>query len=123
MLTPGEFVIRKAITSRIGIDNLTKLNSGVISYGDMLRQLVSEKAVNSGSKAGLDFLTGGGMVGNFDNVGSTIASSIKNSTNSYRSASSNNASTVIEQLIIQNPVPETASDSLPKTLRRQGYTK
>ena len=123
MLTPGEFVIRKAITSRIGIDNLTKLNSGVISYGDMLRQLVSEKAVNSGSKAGLDFLTGGGMVGNFDNVGSTIASSIKNSTNSYRSASSNNASTVIEQLIIKNPVPETASDSLPKTLRRQGYTK
>lgn len=123
MLTPGEFVIRKAITSRIGIDNLTKLNSGVISYGDMLRQLVSEKAVNSGSKAGLDFLTGGGMVGNFDNVGSTISSSIKNSTNSYRGASSNNASTVIEQLIIQNPVPETASDSLPKTLRRQGYTK
>lgn len=122
MLTPGEFVVRKAITSRIGIDNLAKLNSGVISYGDLLRQLLADKAVNSGSKAGLGFLNGGGMVPSFDPVGSTISNSVRNSSNSY-STSTRGPSTVIEQLIIQNPVPETASDSLPKTLRRQGYTK
>ena len=122
MLTPGEFVIRKAVTSRIGIENLTKLNSGVISYGDMLRQAIEQKRVNSGADtASMSFLNGGGMVPSTDMATANARNTSNQFGGSPTSTVIENRGTTIGQVVINNPEPETASTSLPKAIRRSAY--
>ena len=38
MLTPGEFVVRKAIVNRVGPENLARFNAGVMSFAQLLQQ-------------------------------------------------------------------------------------
>ena len=126
MLTPGEFVVRKAIVSRIGPENLAKLNSGVLSFGDMLRQAVQDKRVNAGATdRNAAFLNAGGLANSYDYASANTVGSFRNSRAAMPAMGG--ASTVVEKgttienFYVNNPVPEKASESLPKSLRRAGY--
>jgi hypothetical protein len=125
MLTPGEFVIRKAIVNRIGADNLAKLNSGILSYAQMLQQAqqstkMSKAMPGGGSVANnMPGFAVGGMVPNF---GTGSSRSLPKALTSQQGAQSvQNIGTIIENLNITNPAPERASESLPKALRRATY--
>lgn len=132
MLTPGEVVIRKAMVNRIGEDNLLRLNSGVLSFADMLGRAAKSKQDSNDTGMGGDFsgygqgpafFSGGGLVpdmgsgsGSYGGSSTPTQSQVPTS-----SGAEHRDGFVVEQLIINNPKPETASDSLPRTIRKVGY--
>jgi len=107
-LTPGEFVVRKGIVDRVGIDNLVKLNSGVMSYAQLLAAAASSSRKPKDGGSQLVF-NGGGLV-------PTMAPT--NSPGGGRGPSFGGGgnttvnSVTFGDVIIQNPVPERATNSL-----------
>ena len=137
-LTPGEFVLRKSIVSRVGSDNLKRLNSGVMSYTEMLNKAMANPANSNKSKLKGDgrdvgerpnplfaFLNGGGLAGEagYSNSRPTyLIPEVDFRRGETSSSSSGDAGFSVGQLIIQNPTPEPASDSLPRTIRKMAYS-
>ena len=125
MLTPGEFVIRKEVVSRVGMDNLVKFNSGVMSYAQMLRQANKDKAAKSntgGGFGGVQMFSGGGLVPDFGGFGGPSVPPGSGPTD-FGGAPGSGAGGGMSfgDIIINNPVPEPASDSLPRTIRKVAY--
>ena len=129
MLTPGEYVVRKAIVDRVGIENLEKFNAGVMSYAEMLQTAM--RNANDGGKSknvgggteGVSFFNGGGLVpdlpGGFGGFG---GSTPPPSDFGGGSAGGGGSAPVIGgDLVINNPAPEPASDSLPRSIRKVAY--
>ncbi len=129
MLTPGEYVVRKAIVDRVGIENLEKFNAGVMSYAEMLQTAMrnandggQSKNVGGGTE-GVSFFNGGGLVpdlpGGFSGFG---GSTPPPSDFGGGSAGGGGSAPVIGgDLVINNPAPEPASDSLPRSIRKVAY--
>jgi len=124
MLTPGEFVIRKAVVANIGVENLTKLNAGVMSYAEMLQRALAEQSGGSKQKddrgGGFSFFDGGGLVpGNpFGGFGGDQPPGPD--FGSFGGPGGGEGP-FIGSVIINNPAPEPASDSLPRTIRKVAY--
>lgn len=121
MLTPGEFVLRKAIVGRIGLDNLVKLNAGVMSYAEMLQNAMANQKGPSKKKqdSGFRFETGGlvpSMPPGFGGPGSAPPPS------GFGGAPGFGGPTMtFGDIIINNPSKEPASDSLPRAIRKTTY--
>ncbi len=124
MLMPGEFVVRKSIVSRVGIENLTKFNAGVMSYAELLQSAMSnlpsgdKQKSDGGGLGGVSFFDGGGLVNDF-NFG-----------NGNRppgpdfggfGPGGGGGGMTFGDVNIFNPAPEPASDSLPRTIRKVAY--
>lgn len=124
MLTPGEFVVRKAIVNRVGLENLTKFNAGVMSYAEMLQSAMANS--NSGQKSknvggGMSFFNGGGLVPDLPDAGGFSPRPPGAPAGPGYGGTGGDAPIIGGDLIINNPVPETASDSLPRTIRKMAY--
>ena len=125
MLTPGEFVVRKEIVSRVGAENLAKFNSGVMSYAQMIQQANKDKQKKSGSGGGfggLQMLNAGGLVpdiGFFGGEPPRGGPSLPG--DGGYGGSGGDAPIIGGDVIINNPAPEPASDSLPRTIRKMAY--
>ena len=116
MLTPGEFVLRKGIVNAVGEDNLSLLNRGVLGLSGMLKR--TQNAKGSKGSGNVAFLNGGGMVPGLPGFsgGGAVNASIFSGANE-----GGNNGFHVENLNVNNPVPESASDSLPKTIRKVSY--
>ena len=129
MLTPGEYVVRKAIVDRVGIENLEKFNAGVMSYAEMLQTAMRNandggKSKNVGGRTeGVSFFNGGGLVpdlpGGFGGFGGSTPPPSDFGGGSAGGGGS--APVIAGDLIINNPAPEPASDSLPRSIRKVAY--
>ncbi len=114
MLTPGEFVVRKAIVDRWGEDSLEKFNAGVIGFGAMM----SSKNKGKESTAGVSYFDGGGLA-----PGSYSPPPVSSSTAKFGQS----AGTMIDNsqhfgdITIMYPKRERASESLPTALRKVSY--
>lgn len=110
MLTPGEYVLRKGIVNKIGMENLGLLNRGVIGLSGMLKR--TQK-----SRGNVAFLNSGGMVPGLPGFtgGSTDLSAFKDV------GGNGGGNFTVENLNVNNPLPERASDSLPKSIRKVSY--
>lgn len=115
MLTPGEFVLRKAVVERIGMDNLTSLNAGVLDYATLLKNMNADKGSNlSSPMSSPQFLNRGGPVSPVPyNSGGAVLPVSQQTTN--------NRGFVVENLTMVNPVAEPTSDSLPRAVRSLAY--
>jgi len=141
MLTPGEFVLRRRIVAAVGPQNLQALNDGLISYQDLLAramqnpkrrdQQIDEKNAQRPSALGtgvsgmeMSFgLAGGGLAGTSARPRSSAITTGTTAGVSGMSSVSVDRGFTVENLTIQNPVPETASDSLPRSIRKIGYLR
>ena len=124
MLTPGEFVVRKAIVDRVGLENLAKLNSGIMSYSAMLQKAMSVQGKPKESTGTLSFFDGGGLVPS-NNSGPTLpgfggpgSSGVSGQGGSGQAPSKQ---IVIENLNVINPKAETVPESLHSTVRKLNY--
>lgn len=113
MLTPGEYVLRKGIVNQIGEENLSLLNRGVLGLSGMLKRTANQDR----PKGNVAYLNSGGMVPGLP--GFTGGGAVSQSTFSNIEGGSGNF--VVENLNVNNPVPETASESLPRTIRKVSY--
>ncbi len=127
MLTPGEFVLRKAVVSDAGIGNLTKFNAGVMSYASLLQEAMANQSGNSKSDKkgnqdqGLSFFDGGGLVPSL-NFGSGAAGGQPPGPNFGNLGGPGvGGGFTVENLTVINPAPEPASDSLPRSIRKVAY--
>ena len=114
LLTPGEFVVRKAVTRNVGADNLKALNSGTISFAQMLAN--ANKNSSKGEMPSPQFFNSGGLVSpvsRFAAGGQVTAPE--------RSVVSPSGGFTVERLEINNPVPETAAESMPRAIRKLAY--
>jgi hypothetical protein len=121
MLSPGEFVVRKAIVNRVGMENLVKFNAGVMSYAELLQAAMANQPKGSKRKGGgglgaVEFFNGGGLVqppppgnqppgpdfGGFGSGGSE-------------------GGMYFGDINIINPEPERGSDSMTRTVRKLSY--
>lgn len=125
MLTPGEFVVRKAIVNRVGEDNLARFNSGVLSYAEMLQRAMANQPRNSKSEKKN---SGGGDISFFDGGGivPTLPPNFGGGSTPPRDPAGSGGmggegGFYVENLIVNNPVPETTSESLPRTIRKLAY--
>jgi hypothetical protein len=122
MLTPGEFVVRKAIVARFGADNFARLNSGVLSYAQLLqRQIKSGKITKAEASSGVEFLTRGQLVpgrGSSGFPGGTVSAPVRTPP---ALGGSSGTQSVTYYVTVNNPVPEKASESLPKSIRKSAY--
>jgi phage-related protein len=109
MLTPGEFVLRKAISDRIGEDNLQRLNSGLMGFGQMLSRAQQTSPSGMGKSRDVAFFNAGGSVPQTPMSVSKFAP---------KNAAGNDYSMHFGNIIVNNPVPEKASESLPQAIRR-----
>lgn len=121
MLTPGEFVVRRAIVNRVGLSNLVKFNAGVMSYAQMLQAAMRDQP--SGSKGdksggGMSFFDGGGLVPGNDpfNPGN-----VPPGPDFGGFGGPGDGGMSFGDINIYNPAPEPASDSLPRTIRKVAY--
>ena len=123
MLTPGEFVVRKSIVNRVGIDNLIKFNAGVMSYAEMLQNaMANQPAGSKDDKKGIGFFDGGGLVNDFSfgNSGGGNGGGSDFPTG-FGGGDSGDGGIHIENLVVNNPSPEPTSDSLPRSIRKLAY--
>lgn len=122
MLTPGEVVIRKEIVNRVGEKNLLDFNRGVLSYQEMLTRAMASGSGNPQKRkggGGISFFNGGGLVApTFSGGGSGSGFDPKNFPGPPPAGA---AGFVVENLIVNNPAPEPASDSLPRSIRKVSY--
>lgn len=145
LLTPGEFVLRKQVVAKVGEENLARLNSGMVPFAKMLQEAASSQSNTSDGNSTLRLASGGKVFGQkivhkhsavAKTVGLAVASNTATNTQQVASnpAASQNSVTnnssvtesepvVIQTLNVNNPVPERASDSLAKTVRKMGYRK
>lgn len=118
MLTPKEFVLRREIVKRIGEDNLVKLNAGVMSYADLLRTAMTSTRGRSGNL--MQAFGAGGLVPDIRSI--TTPNMPHTAGIAGRSGQAGYGKTIIvQQLIIQNPKPEPAGQSLHTTVRKLDY--
>jgi hypothetical protein len=129
MLTPKEYVLRKSIVNRIGVQNLDGLNSGIMSYAQLLQKLMATKGKSNSAVTGLgatptsggtSFFAGGGLVPTLPGGGSSgsVMGGLKGS---KPVVTTTDNSMNFGDIIINNPTPEPASDSIPKAVRKAGY--
>lgn len=123
MLTPGEIVINKKVVNAVGAQNLLNLNSGLISFSEMLNQAMSSAQTNkSKGSAYPDFLSGAGLSGYSSPALQSFNAPSAAMFNSNSSSSvTHHTGTTIGQIVVNNPKPEPTSDSLPRTLRKASY--
>lgn len=128
-LTPGEFVIRKAVVGRVGEDNLAKLNAGIMTYADLLRAAeqrrpgTQQKSSGSGST---QFFSGGGLVPSLDSVSAPKMFGGSGSTTPFAPAGqqaqvSQGPHIVIEKFEVNNPKGEPTEKSLHAAVRKIDY--
>lgn len=113
MLTPGEFVTRKSIVDRIGVENFQRLNAGVMSFSQMLSKAQQERPGRNGT-SDMSFFNGGGLVPQLSGASSAKMSAVA----SQQPQVANDYSMHFGDIIVNNPVAEKSSDSLPKAIRR-----
>lgn len=130
MLTPGEFVIRRSIVNRIGLENLARVNSGVLTYAQLLQSLTRNSGAQSQNKdkkrkggttgMGISYFAGGGLVPSLAGLGgsATVAGATSGLKNQVVP---NDYSSHFGDIVIYNPAPEPASDSIPRAVRKAGY--
>lgn len=108
MLTPGEFVIRKAVVDSLGVNTLNRLNAGHFSSGG---------AVNPAEM----FFATGGLVGidSHKLSGINVPAAALNSR--AHSSTVNDNGITIHELVVNNPVPERGSVSVARKLRSMAY--
>ncbi len=122
MLTPGEFVIRKEVTSRVGPENLAKFNAGVMSYAQLLQTANKSKTGKNGTGGGfgaVQMLNGGGLVPDFGGFGNGTLP--PGGPGDFGGAPGHGGGVSFGDIHIHNPEPETASDSLARTIRKAAY--
>lgn len=125
-LTPGEFVLRKAVVNRLGADNVARLNSGVLSYTQLLERAYASQGVGKKKQTGAGFgFDGSGLMsgrGNFNPL-----SGLSNGAPAELGETNNNSSSaydqriIVENMNVHNPKAEPASDSLPRSIRKLAY--
>ena len=115
MLSKGEFVLNRNIVSQIGVGKLNKLNKGRMSYLDLLATQASSMSTAQLQKS--KFLQ--------PNFASSLPKAIATPTipqPRVPSASSQGGHNLTTgDIIINNPTPEKASDSLPRSIRKIAY--
>lgn len=119
MLTPGEFIVRKAIVDRVGLDNLVKFNSGVMSYAQLLQQAAKDKSKQDGLPT--QFFNVGGLVPDIPGWPGKGTPPPGPSFGGFGDGNSGSAPFIAGDLVINNPAPEPASDSLPRSIRKVAY--
>lgn len=121
MLTPGEYVVRKAIVNRVGLDNMTKFNAGLISYAQLLQTAMAEAGGPKKEKDNsMSFFSGGGLV---PSIGSNFGggSSPRGLPTASTTSNTTNSGITVEHLTVNNPTPEPAGQSLSRQLRKMAY--
>lgn len=121
MLTPGEFVVRREIVSRYGEKNLIKFNKGVLSYAQLLKASTATNQPKAAGR-GLAMFGGGGLVPGMNSYGGFAGAGRGIDFGGLRSDSGNDEPTQqFGDINIYYPEPETASDTLPRTIRKIAY--
>lgn len=119
MLTPGEFVVRKAIVGRVGLENLQKFNSGVMDYASLLNSAAANQSTGkTKQESNLSFFGAGGLVPSMPSSGPPSSPSFPQGPTG---GSESGSGFSVGELTINNPAPEPASDSLPRTIRKMTY--
>lgn len=125
MLTPGEFVIRKAVVNAVGPENLARFNAGVMSYAELLQRAAAmgQPSKQKQSGGGFQFFDAGGLVPDIDfgGGGGRPGDGPNLPPGGGYGGSGGDAPIIGGDLIINNPAPEPASDSLPRTIRKVAY--
>ena len=122
MLTPNEFVLREKIVKSIGAGNLSKLNSGMMSFQELLQESMRNAGGSPKSKnlrSGVSYFDGGGLVGDWND---NLASATRVRPSDFIGGSTttvDNGTTV--HVTVNNPKPEPVSDSLPRSIRKAAY--
>lgn len=122
MLTPGEFVVRKAITSKVGAENLARFNSGVMSFSELLAKVAPQEERKTGKAPKVSYFNAGGLVPSLPS----------NSTNFGGGGPRNfppppgypdfgRGGITVEKIEINNPVGETSEQSLHSAVRKLDY--
>lgn len=121
LLTPGEFVIKKSVVNRVGAENLRRFNAGVMSYAQLLQNAMSQPGKGKGGDGGFMFGGGGLVPGgvDFSSFGGNGPRGPEFPGFSPPSAPAGGFH--VENLIVNNPEPEPASDSLPRSIRKIAY--
>lgn len=121
LLTPGEFVVRKEIVNRIGADNMARLNSGVLSYQQLLeRAFAAQPRKSKGSGFGFDGMGLAPSLGSYNPAAALSAA--PDTLEGGNTTTTIDQRTIVENLNVHNPKRETASDSLPRSIRKLAYT-
>lgn len=126
MLTPGEYVLKKSVTKRLGVENLNKVNSGIMTFAEMLRSAIDEQRKPKEDLAQISFFSAGGLVpdiSSFTRPNLGRSDSVRAFDPELRKVQMKSAGTtiIVEELIIQNPKQETVQQSLHTTVRKLNY--
>lgn len=108
LLTPGEYVLNKQAVKNIGIRRAYELNAARFNRGGAVGKVTSGPSLASRLSFGI-----GGSVPHIPSVRTT----------NMMSAASNNSSTTSKVFAptINNPIPERASESTSKAMRRKAF--
>lgn len=112
MLTPGEYVIKKSIVSKYGMEALNQFNGGVLTLAGLIQSQKKSGSRQGGNFGDVSFMASGGPVYSGSSFGGTSSSAMLSSISS---------APFIGEVNIYNAVPETSSESLPKAIRKTAY--
>jgi hypothetical protein len=130
-LTPGEFIMTKAATRAIGPENLQAVNEGALGFVGALQAAMGgasgptkDKQMPYAARSAVSVLDGSGLTSGLTSAPTSTAAPLSSAMlggSTSTTTTTQNTGTTIEQVVINNPVPEKSGDSIASTLRKLDF--